>query len=138
MTPWTSSASAPRADEPPWRLHARPSRERPAAGAGDSSGGAAAGRSSLALARGRDGLTYVPARLDRDAPAPLIFVSHGANDGVLPIESCSRRIVPRLERQGFTVRYEEFADGHAVPSTIAAAAVAWMLASPRPKQVPNE
>ena len=36
---------------------------------------------------------------------PPVFVSHGTRDGVLPIERSSRRIVPRLEREGYEVRY---------------------------------
>src|SRR5215212_7108926 len=32
-----------------------------------------------------------------------IFVSHGTRDGVLPIDRCSRRIVPDLERSGYEV-----------------------------------
>ena len=40
--------------------------------------------------------------------SPRIFVSHGTRDGWLPIDSCSHRIVPRLERAGYEVRYREF------------------------------
>ena len=40
--------------------------------------------------------------------SPRIFVSHGTRDGWLPIERCSRRIVPQLERAGYEVRYREF------------------------------
>ena len=40
---------------------------------------------------------------------PPVFVSHGTRDRVLPIESCSRRIVPQLEHTGYQVRYREFA-----------------------------
>jgi phospholipase/carboxylesterase len=61
--------------------------------------------------------------------SPDIFVSHGRRDGWLPIESCSRRIVPQLERGGYGVRYEEFDGGHVVPPGIAQMAAGW-LASP--------
>src|ERR671933_1415921 len=33
--------------------------------------------------------------------SPRIFVSHGTRDRVLPIDLCSRRIVPELERGGY-------------------------------------
>jgi phospholipase/carboxylesterase len=56
---------------------------------------------------------------------PRLFISHGTRDRVLPIELCSRRIVPPLERAGYGVRYREFDGGHAVPAPIAREAVAW-------------
>ena len=57
--------------------------------------------------------------------SPRIFVSHGTRDGWLPIDSCSRRIVPRLERTGYEVRYREFDGGHVVPPAIAREAASW-------------
>ncbi len=54
---------------------------------------------------------------------PGIYVSHGTMDDVLPIERCSRRLVPRLRRAGYTVRYEEFMGGHLVPEVAAAEAL---------------
>jgi phospholipase/carboxylesterase len=44
--------------------------------------------------------------------APRFFISHGTQDQVLPIDRCSRRIVPQLQRAGYEVRYLEFAGGH--------------------------
>ena len=38
---------------------------------------------------------------------------------MLPIERCSRRLVPRLEANGYDVTYVEFAGGHEVPRDIA-------------------
>jgi phospholipase/carboxylesterase len=55
---------------------------------------------------------------------PEIFVSHGTEDRVLPIDRCSRRIVPGLRRAGYEVTYEEFAGGHTVPPGLARAALA--------------
>ena len=55
--------------------------------------------------------------------APRFFVSHGTRDGVLPIEYCSRRIVPQLERLGYEVAYREFEGGHTVPPELALEAV---------------
>jgi phospholipase/carboxylesterase len=57
--------------------------------------------------------------------APRIFVSHGTRDGWLPIDSCSRRIVPRLERAGYEVHYREFEGGHVVPPDVAREATLW-------------
>jgi phospholipase/carboxylesterase len=61
----------------------------------------------------------------RQQGAPRIYVSHGTRDQVLPIEACSRQIVPRLERAGHDVRYQEFDGQHTVPAEIARAAVQW-------------
>jgi len=61
---------------------------------------------------------------------PRIFVSHGTHDDVLPIDHCSRRIVPALRRAGYDVRYEEFDGGHTVPPATIRAALAWFQNSP--------
>ncbi len=58
--------------------------------------------------------------------APRFFISHGTEDLVLPIDRCSRRIVPQLQRAGYEVRYLEFAGGHTVPADIAREAVDWL------------
>jgi phospholipase/carboxylesterase len=50
---------------------------------------------------------------------PKIYVSHGHEDEILPIDRCSRRIVPALKRNGYEVTYREFAGGHTVPEAIA-------------------
>ncbi|MFG1865931.1 alpha/beta hydrolase [Microbispora bryophytorum] len=62
---------------------------------------------------------------------PRIFVSHGVSDRVLPIDECSRRLVPELRESGYEVTYEEFRGGHQVPPQTAAAAVRWWI-SQRP------
>jgi phospholipase/carboxylesterase len=54
---------------------------------------------------------------------PAVFVSHGEADTVLPIQRCSRRIVPLLRADGYQVDYREFPGGHAVPPDLATAAV---------------
>jgi phospholipase/carboxylesterase len=59
--------------------------------------------------------------------APAVFVSHGTADQILPIDRCSRRIVPELERRKYPVSYVEFAGDHRVPPEIAARAVRWLL-----------
>jgi predicted esterase len=57
---------------------------------------------------------------------PRIFVSHGADDRVLPIDVCSRRLVPRLRTLGYPVEYAEFGGGHEVPAAIRRRAVDWL------------
>ena len=59
--------------------------------------------------------------------SPRAFVSHGTRDGVLPIERCSRRIVPQLKRADYEVRYREFDGGHTIPPGIALEAVRWFM-----------
>lgn len=57
--------------------------------------------------------------------SPRIFVSHGTGDEVLPIDRCSREIVPQLRRVGYHVRYREFEGGHVLPPNITREAVGW-------------
>jgi len=59
--------------------------------------------------------------------APRIYVSHGVADRVLPIEACSRRVVPRLQAAGYEVLYREFEGPHAVPFHVAREGVEWFL-----------
>jgi predicted esterase len=58
---------------------------------------------------------------------PRLFLSHGARDGVLPIDRCSRRLVPWFEHNGYSVTYREFDGPHTVPPEIAAEGVDWFL-----------
>jgi predicted esterase len=44
---------------------------------------------------------------------------------VLPIERCSRRIIPQLDQAGYQVRYREFDGSHTVPESIAREALHW-------------
>jgi len=62
------------------------------------------------------------------ADTPRIFVSHGIHDEVLPIDPCSRRIVPALERAGYDVEYHEFDGGHVVPPEMVERAMVRFLA----------
>lgn len=59
---------------------------------------------------------------------PPVFISHGTLDQILPIEACSRRIVPQLESEGYRVTYREFEGPHRLPPEIAAEAMRWFLA----------
>ena len=63
----------------------------------------------------------------RRVGSPRIFVSHGRQDDVLPIASCSRVMVPRLRRDGYEVRYREFDGGHEAPPTVMREGVGFFL-----------
>ena len=64
------------------------------------------------------------------AGRPRIFVSHGTEDRVLPIDRCSRRIVADLEDDGRPVTYREFRGGHSVPAEMQRLAVEWLDEEP--------
>ena len=59
---------------------------------------------------------------------PRFFVSHGTADQILPIDECSRVIVPRLKALDYDVTYREFQGRHEVPSDIAVEALRWVAA----------
>jgi phospholipase/carboxylesterase len=58
---------------------------------------------------------------------PPVFISHGTADQILPIESCSRRIVPALKHSGYDVTYREFDGPHTLPPDIGMDAMRWFL-----------
>lgn len=59
---------------------------------------------------------------------PRIFISHGKSDNVLPINRCSRKVVPQLQNASYDVLYQEFNGSHTVPPNIADSALTWFLA----------
>ena len=61
----------------------------------------------------------------RQVGEPQIFISHGTQDGVLPIDRCSRKLVPQLKAANYNVLYQEFEGPHTVPTAIAQAALQW-------------
>jgi predicted esterase len=64
------------------------------------------------------------------APAhgqPRFFVAHGLSDTILPIDNCSRRIVPVLRNNGYDVTYHEFIGGHRIDEGEREKAFTWML-----------
>jgi phospholipase/carboxylesterase len=89
---------------------------------------------SLALANG-DLFTHVLAfspgfmTLPQVVGHPDVFVTHGVIDEVLPIEACSRRLVPCLQSSGYSVQYHEFAGGHVVPPDLAEKGINFLAGS---------
>jgi predicted esterase len=69
------------------------------------------------------GFTYAVAKKGK----PVVFISHGTKDKVLPINPCSRRIVSQLQGSGYTVNYKEFEGEHEIPSKISADAIDWFF-----------
>ena len=59
---------------------------------------------------------------------PRFFVSHGTSDQILPIDQCSRVIVPKLRSMGFDVTFREFEGRHEMPPDIAADGLKWIAA----------
>jgi len=57
---------------------------------------------------------------------PRFFVSHGTRDQILPIDQCSRTIVPNLRRHGYDVTFREFDGRHEVPADIARDGMQWV------------
>ena len=73
-------------------------------------------------------IAFSPGRLrmkDR-VGRPRIFVSHGTDDRILPIDSTSRLIVPRLRDAGYRTEFLEFEGGHTVPPEVSDAAIRWL------------
>lgn len=66
--------------------------------------------------------------------APRIYVSHGTEDAVLPIDACSRRVVPRLQAAGYAMLYREFEGPHTVPAAVAREAVEWFVTGVQPAE----
>ncbi len=59
----------------------------------------------------------------RQKGEPRLFISHGTQDQVLPIDRCSRKLVPQLQRAGYDVLYREFDGPHTLPPAIARSAL---------------
>ena len=56
-------------------------------------------------------------------PGPEVFISHGRQDQVLPIERCGRRVAAELKEAGYDVDYREFSGGHVVPNEMLSAGI---------------
>jgi phospholipase/carboxylesterase len=59
---------------------------------------------------------------------PRFFVSHGTSDQILPIDQCSRVIVPQLRAKGYDVTFREFEGRHEVPAAVADEGLRWVAA----------
>jgi predicted esterase len=55
----------------------------------------------------------------RPIGTPRVWISHGRDDTVLPIDRTTRRIVPQLRAAGVPVEVHEFDGPHAVPPDVA-------------------
>jgi phospholipase/carboxylesterase len=60
---------------------------------------------------------------------PLLFISHGTNDHVLPIDVTSRLFVSGLRKNGYQIVFREFSGDHAVPPIVRDEAMSWLSAS---------
>lgn len=67
---------------------------------------------------------FVPPGAQRTG-TPRIFISHGTADRILPIDRCSRVLVPQLKAAGYRVEYREFDGPHTLPRDIGNAAMSW-------------
>jgi phospholipase/carboxylesterase len=56
---------------------------------------------------------------------PKVFISHGRQDAILPVEQCGRRIANQLQREGYAPRYDEFDGGHTASQEMRDAAMKW-------------
>jgi phospholipase/carboxylesterase len=70
---------------------------------------------------------FLPAEAD-PLLQPRVFISHGTADRILPIDTCSRALAPRLKRAGYDVTYREFDGPHTMPPDIVREAMVWFKA----------
>lgn len=58
---------------------------------------------------------------------PKVFLSHGRQDNILPIDQCGRRIAAQLRRDGYDLRFDEFDGGHTATGEMRERAVQWFV-----------
>ena len=58
---------------------------------------------------------------------PALYFTHGTRDEILPIDITSRKIVPMLQRAGYSVEYHEFDGAHETPVAICQPAFEWLI-----------
>lgn len=61
------------------------------------------------------------------AGKPRVFISHGTQDPILPIDGTSRMLAPALRDAGYDVAYREFEGGHTVPPVVADEGFGWWV-----------
>ena len=69
---------------------------------------------------------FIPQGYKRVA-SPRVFISHGTNDQILPIDSCGRPVARKLKGQGYQVLFREFDGPHTVPKEITEESLTWFL-----------
>ena len=69
---------------------------------------------------------FVPSGVQSEG-RPRFFLSHGTADRILPIDQCSRSLVPRLKAAGYEVEYREFDGPHTLPRDVGDIAMRWFL-----------
>ena len=68
---------------------------------------------------------YLGSAQERGKPA--VYITHGTGDEILPIDRTSRRIVPMLQRAGYSVEYHEFDGKHETPPAVCRPGFQWLL-----------
>jgi phospholipase/carboxylesterase len=58
---------------------------------------------------------------------PKVFLSHGRQDNILPIDQCGRRIAAQLKRDGYDLRFDEFEGGHQATPEMRETAMKWFV-----------
>jgi phospholipase/carboxylesterase len=58
---------------------------------------------------------------------PKVFLSHGRQDNILPIDQCGRRIAAQLKREGYDLRFDEFDGGHTATPEMRETAMQWFV-----------
>jgi phospholipase/carboxylesterase len=77
-------------------------------------------------------LAFSPCGISREVTPrgrPAIFIAHGRQDAVLPIDRCGRPIAGALTRSGYAVRLLEFDGKHEVPDSVALEGFSWFRRS---------
>ncbi len=74
-------------------------------------------------------IAYSPGFYQSSKPVgkPLIYISHGTKDEILPVVGSRLNIVPSLRQDDYDVTYQEFDGGHEVPALISETALDWFL-----------
>ena len=57
---------------------------------------------------------------------PRVYISHGKQDRILPIERCGRRIAADLNARAYGVTLKEFDGGHEVPADVLREGFRWL------------
>jgi phospholipase/carboxylesterase len=69
------------------------------------------------------GFVAQPGRVGR----PRVWITHGDDDRVLPVDRCGRRVAGELTAAGYDVTYDEFRGGHAIRPDGVTAGLCWWL-----------